>query len=375
MTRKKALLLFAVLALVAGAVYLASHRGGGAARVEADAGRRGVGSIPVQVATARRGALDLTLSVVGRVEPWSTVTLRSRVSGQLEALGFAPGAHVRKGELLVQIDPRLLRAQLDQARGMVARDRAQLLKAEADQRRYDDLIAKGFVSRADYDTYRANLAIARATLQSDLAAQELAQTQLDYARIEAPFDGVVGSPLAWPGAQVSADVTDLLVLNQDDPVRISFAIPQDSLPAVRAALANGAVPVRASVAGDAGQPLQGQLAYIENTVDAATSTITLKARFDNADHRLTPGQYVQVTLPTQHLDDVVTVPTSALQSAARGAFVFVLGDDGAVHQREVQAGPVQGDRQVIDKGVAPGDRVVVEGQMLLVDGARAHVAG
>lgn len=373
MTRKKIVLLLAALALVALAVYFASHRSRPAATASAG-GNRGAGSVPVQVAPAVRGDVDITVNVIGRVEAWSTVTLRSRVSGQLQSLGFQPGAKVRKGELLVQIDPRLLKAQLDQARGVVARDRAQLQKAEADQHRYDDLLAKGFVSKADYDTYKANLAVARAALQSDVAAQELAQTQLDYARIVAPFDGVVGSPLVWPGAQVTADSTDLLVLNQDDPVRISFAVPQDSLPAVRVAMARGPVAVAARISGDQGKPLEGRLDFIDNAVDAATSTITLKARFDNAGKRLTPGQYVQVTLPTQRLASVVTVPVSALQSSSRGPFVFVLRSDGTVQQRDVQPGPAQGDRQVVDKGLAPGEQVVVEGQMLLVDGARAHVA-
>ena len=371
MSRKKALLLFVVLALVALAAYLFSHRGRQSAPAPA-AGARS--SVPVQVSAATRGDLDLTLTLVGRVEAWSTVTLRARVSGQLQSLGFTPGAHVRKGDVLAQIDPRLLKAQLDQARGVVARDRAQLQKAQADQQRYTDLLAKGFVSKADFDTYKANLAVARAALQSDLAAQELAQTQLDYARIVAPFDGVVGAPLVWPGAQVTADATDLFVLNQDDPVRVTFAIPQDSLPAVRTALARGAGTVQATVAGDHGRPLRGTLEFVDNAVDAATSTITLKARLDNAARRLTPGQYVQVSLPTTHLAGVVTVPVPALQSSSKGSFVFVLGTDGTVQQRYVETGPTQGDRQVIDKGVAPGDQVVLEGQMLLADGAKAHVA-
>lgn len=369
MSRKKIVLLCVALALVALAVYGFSHRGRQApeaARAAADA------SVPVQVSPATRGDLDLVLALVGRVEAWSTVTLRARVSGQLQSLGFTPGAHVHKGDVLAQIDPRLLKAQLDQARGLVARDRAQLQKALADQQRYDDLLARGFVSKAEFETYKANLAVARAALQSDLAGQELAQTQLDYARIVAPFDGVVGAPLVWPGAQVSADDTDLFVLNQDDPVRVAFAIPQDVLPAVRAAMARGAVTVQAAVAGDHGKPLTGTLEFVDNAVDAATSTITLKAHFDNTARRLTPGQYVQVTLPTTHLSDVVSVPVPALQNSPDGRFVFVL-KDGKVQQRFVTPGPAQGDRQVIDKGLAAGELVVTEGQMLLEDGAPAHV--
>jgi multidrug efflux system membrane fusion protein len=332
-------------------------------------------AVPVEVARATRGDLELSLQLVSRVEAWSTVTLRARVSGQLQSLSFQPGAPVRRGSVLAQIDPRLLQAQLDQARGSVARDQAQLQKAQADQQRYADMLAKGFVAKADYDLYRANLAVAKAALQSDRAAQELAQTQLDYARIIAPFDGVTGAPLVWPGAQISADSTDIVVLNQIEPVRVAFNIPEDVLPAVRAAQARGAVGVQAAISGDRGARLQGTLDFVDNAVDASTGTIVLKARFDNADHRLTPGQFVQVTLPTARLVNVVSVPVQALQSSTAGSFVFVLGVDGKVQQRHVTVGPVSGGRSVIDKGLQAGEQVVTEGQMLLVDGARAHVAG
>lgn len=374
MSRKKRVLLLVALVLVVVVVQFGRTLWTRHSQAAGVAKSKTAASVPVQVVSARQGDLDLTLSVVARVEAWSTVTLRARVSGQLQTLAFTPGAHVRKGDLLAQIDPSLLKAELDQARGVVARDRAQLQKAQADQQRYTDLLAKGYVSKADFDTYKANLAVARAALQSDLAAQELAQTQLDYARIVAPFDGVVGAPLVWPGAQVSADTTDLFVLNQDDPVRVAFNIPQDVLPAVRRSLANGVVPVTVTVEGDKGKPLQGTLGFIDNAVDPTTSTITLKARFDNADHRLTPGQYVRATLPTTHLRNVITVPVDALQNASKGSFVFVLGADGIVQQRFVTAGPTQGTQLVIDKGLAAGDQVVTEGQMLLDDGAHAHVS-
>jgi multidrug efflux system membrane fusion protein len=215
--------------------------------------------VPVQVAAASQGDIELSLKLVGRVGAWSTVTLRARVSGQLESLSFKPGTLVRKGSVLAQIDPRLLKAQLDQARGSVARDRAQLQKAQADQQRYADMLSRGFVSKADYDLYKANLAVARATLQSDLAGQELAQTQLDYAQIVAPFDGITGAPLVYPGAQISADSTDIVVLNQVEPVRVAFNIPEDSLPAVRAAQQKGALDVRVAISGDHAAPLTGAL--------------------------------------------------------------------------------------------------------------------
>lgn len=367
MSPKKIVLVLAAVLAVALAVHFGRGRGGDAGKVHAPA------VVPVEVANATRGDIELTLHLVGRVEAWSTVTMRARVSGQLQSLAFTPGALVRKGSVLAQIDPALLKAQLDQARGNVARDQALLQKAEADQRRYADMLGKGFVSKADYDLYQANLAVAKANLQSDRAVQELAQTQLDYARIVAPFDGIVGAPLVYPGAQISADNTDLVLLNQVEPVRVAFNIPEDSLPAIRAAHAQAALVVQTTISGDHAAPLSGTLDFINNAVDASTGTIVLKARFDNADHRLTPGQFVQVSLPTTRLVNAVSVPVHALQSSSSGNFVFVVGADHKVQQRYVTTGPTSADRTVIDKGLVAGEQVVVEGQMLLVDGSIVSV--
>src|SRR5690242_2446131 len=235
------------------------------------------------------------------------------------------------------------------------------------------MLAKGYVSKADYDTYQANLAVAQATLQGDRAAQELAQAHLDYARIVAPFDGVTGAPLVWPGAQVSAQTTDIVVLNQVQPIRVAFSLPEASLAAVRAALQRGPVPVHATVPGQS-TPLAGTLQFVDNAVDDTTGTILLKARFDNPDLRLTPGQFVQVILPTTRIRNAVSVPVVALQSSTRGSFVFVVGADRAVTQRYVTPGPAAGGRQVIAKGLKAGERVVTEGQMLLVEGTKVRVA-
>ncbi|MCX7515068.1 efflux RND transporter periplasmic adaptor subunit [Frateuria sp. STR12] len=368
MTPKKFLLVLAVLALVAVGVRFAWHHD-----APASEGKPAARAVPVQVAAARQGSLDLSLNLVGRAEAWSSVALRAQVSGQLESLAFQPGSRVKKGQLLARLDTRLLQARLDQARGAVARDRAQLDKAEADSQRYADMLAKGYVSKADFDTYQANLAVAQATLQGDRAAQELAQANLDYARIVAPFDGVTGAPLVWPGAQVSAQDTDIVVLNQVQPIRVAFSLPEASLGAVRAALARGPVTVRATVPGDP-RSLAGTLQFVDNAVDHTTGTIVLKARFDNPDLRLTPGQFVQVILPTTRIESAVSVPVIALQSSSRGSFVFVVGADNTVAQRYVTPGPVAAGQQVIAKGLNAGERVVTEGQMLLVDGTKVHVA-
>lgn len=368
MVWKKLALLAAGAVVVAASLHFAGKDRAGRQPVPKRAG-----AVPVEVAAATRDDLELSLKVVGRAEAWSTVTVRPRTSGQLQSLAFRPGTQVRKGELLAQIDPQLLQAKLDQARASVARDRALLQKAKADQQRYAGMLGKGFVSRSDYELYTANLAVAEATLQSDQAAQELAQTQLDYTRIVAPFDGVTGAPLVYPGAQVTDSATDIVVLNQIEPVRVAFNIPEDSLPAVRAAGKSGPLKVQVNVAGDREAPLSGELDFIDNAVDVATGTILLKARFDNAGHRLTPGQFVQVLLPTTRLTGVVSVPVHALQSSSEGSFVFVVGADGKAQQRPVTLGPTTQGRAVVDKGLQDGELVVTEGQMLLVDGSSVQV--
>ncbi|MGN2243917.1 efflux RND transporter periplasmic adaptor subunit [Frateuria sp. GZRR33] len=369
MSPKKILLLLAVLVLVAAGVRVA-WRADSAAPADAKPAAR---AVPVQVAVARQGDLDLSLTLVGRAEAWSSVTVRSQVSGQLESLAFQPGSRVKRGQLLARLDTRLLQAQLDQARGLVARDQAQLKKAQADRKRYADMLGKGYVSKADFDTYQANLAVAQATLQGDRAAQELAQANLDFARIVAPFDGVTGAPLVWPGAQVSAQTTDIVVLNQVQPIRVAFSLPEASLGAVREALARGPVTVHATVPGQS-TSLAGTLQFIDNAVDNTTGTILLKARFENPDMRLTPGQFAQVRLPTTRIRNAVSVPVTALQSSSRGRFVFVVGPDDTVAQRYVTTGPAAGGQQVIATGLKAGERVVTEGQMLLVDGTKVRVA-
>lgn len=370
MSLKKFLLIVIVLALVAVAVFWFGHHHGAADGKQAKAPV----AVPVKVATATRGDVDLSLRQVGNVEAYSTVTVSSQVNGQIQSLAFVPGAHVHKGDLIAQIDPRPLQAQLDEARGNVARDEANLVKAKADLARYTAMLAKGFVSHADFDTFKANQGVAEATLQSDRAAVEYAQTQLTYTRILAPFDGVLGAPLVYPGAVVSANSTGIVVLNQIEPVWVAFALPQDSLPAVRAAQSRGTVHVQAQLDGDSGKPIDGTLEFVNNAVDTTTSTITLKARFDNADDRLTPGQFVNVTLPTTRIANAISVPVLAMQSSSTGSFVFVLKADGTVEQRPVTVGTSTGDRTVIDKGLAAGEQVVVDGQMQLVNGSHARVS-
>ncbi|MEW9624558.1 efflux RND transporter periplasmic adaptor subunit [Rhodanobacter geophilus] len=330
-------------------------------------------AVPVKVAVAQRGDLDLSLKVIGSVEAYSTVTVQSRVSGQLESLAFTPGGRVKAGQVIEQIDPSLLQAQLDQARGNLAKDQAQLANAEQVLRRYTPMLAKGYVAQTDYDTYKANVGIYAASVKADQAAVEMAQTQLGYARIVAPVDSIAGAPLVYPGAQVSANSTNLVVLNQVRPIYLTFSVPETALDGVKAAHAHGKVAVSATIPGAKGPPLAATLDFINNTVDATTGTIQLKAVYPNTDDRLTPGQYVQVQLPTTRLANVVTVPVEALQNSPNGSFVFVVGADDSVQQRMVTTGQSSGDRMVIEKGLDAGERVITDGQMLLTNGTHVQV--
>lgn len=368
MSRKKLVLLVAVVAATVVAIPL--FRGGERASAKSPAP---TSTVPVKVANAHRGDLDLTLKVIGRAEAYSTVNVQARISGQLQTLSFTPGGHVKAGETIIRIDPSLLQAQLDQALGNLAKDQAQLDNAQTVLKRYQPLLGKGYVAQSDYDTYKANEGIYSASVKADKAAVELARTQLSYAQIQAPFDSIAGAPLIYPGAQVSANDTSIVVLNQIRPIHITFSIPETGLAGIKATMGRGAVPVTVSIPGTKAAAMQAELDFINNAVDPTTSTIQLKARYHNHDDGLIPGQFVEVVLPTTRMTNVVTVPVVALQNSPLGSFVFVANADGTVQQRMVTAGPTTGTQIVIEKGLDGSERVVTDGQLLLVDGAHVRI--
>lgn len=367
-SRKKFVLLAALLITAVVAVPLIRGRERASAKSPP-----AVTSVPVKVASAHRGDLDLHLKVIGRAEAFSTVNVQARVSGQLEKLMFTPGGHVNKGDTIIRLDPSLLQAQLDQALGNLAKDQAQLDNARTVLKRYQPLLGKGYVAQSDVDNYKANEGVYTASVKADKAAVELARTQLSYAQIQAPFDSIAGAPLVYPGAQVTANDTSIVVLNQIRPIRVTFSVPETGLAGIKANMASGSVPVTVSIPGTQQPAMRAELEFINNAVDAATSTIQLKARYANQQDELTPGQFVEVVLPTTRLSHVVTVPVVALQNSPLGSFVFVLNADGTVQQRMVTAGPGSGSQIVIEKGLDGSEQVVTDGQLLLADGTHVHV--
>ncbi len=359
----------------AGAPGGASGGGTPAGAARGPGGRGGGGPVPVKVIQLNPARVPIELKLVGRAEAASTVALRSRIDGQIMEVRFDAGQDVKKGHLLVLLDDRVQTAQLAQARANLARDEANLQKAQADLKRSEELLAKGFVSGAQLDAARAAMASQQAIVAADRAAVQLATTQLGFARIVAPIDGVAGNVLAYPGNIVKANDTQLVVINQIQPMKVQFSVPearilelrQDGLPLDRLA-------VKAGVPGDSRAPLEGRIEFIDNAVDPSTGTIALKAAFDNRDRRLTPGQFVELAVTLRELPDALLMPAEALQTGPMGAFVYVAKDDGTVEVRRVQTISGGGADLIATAGLRPGEKIVVDGQLRLTPGARYQAA-
>lgn len=328
--------------------------------------------VPVMVAPVKSGAVPLKLAAVGRVEAFSTVNLKSRIDGQIVEVRFKPGERVRKGQTMVLLDPRILEAQVRQAEANLARDRAQLEKAQSDVARYTDLLAKKFVSEAQVEAFRATALTLEATVKADLAALDLARTQLSYTTVQAPLDGIAGAILAHPGTSVKANDTALVVINQLAPIYVAFSIPESQLAEVRAQSATRTLIVEARAPGG-GPPVRGQLVFIDNAVDAATGTIVLKAEFPNEEGVLTPGQFFEVSVTLRTLNEALTIPSEALQVGQQGNFVYVAKADNTVEVRRVATTPLDAATLLVQKGLEPGERVVTDGQLRLAPGARIDV--
>jgi membrane fusion protein, multidrug efflux system len=328
---------------------------------------------PAPVITARVATSDVPLQVdvIGAVEPMASVAVKSQVAGLLEKVHFKEGDDVRKGSLLFSVDPRPFQAALRQSRAALARDEALRANAEAQKARSDLLVKREIISRQDYDRAVADVGSLEATILADKAAIEAAQLQLGYCSIRAPLDGRTGSLGIVAGNLVKANDNPVLVtINQIAPLYVTFALPEAHLGAVRRALDAGQVAVRVTVPGDGRGPVEGRLALMSNTVDRSTGTITLKARFANADRRLWPGQFVNVSMVLATLPGVTVAPALALQSGQQGPYAYVVRPDDTVEVRWLKLGPTVRDRVVVEGGLQPGDEVVTDGHLRLNPGAR-----
>lgn len=337
-------------------------------------------TIPVTVGTAARQDVPLEVRAIGHVEPYSMVALKARVGGEVTSVGFKDGQNVRKGDVLFQIDPRPYQATLAQARAQLERDRAVAKNFEEDSSRYADLVQKDYVTKEQYDATRSSAVAALATVKADEAAAENARLQLSYCTVTAPISARAGSVLVYPGNQVKGnDDKPLVVLNQIQPVYVSFSVPESSLAAIRQHARPGEkLKVTAAASSSSGSPgtapaaQTGELTFLDNAVDMTTGTIVLKATFPNENEVLWPGEYVDVLLTLATESGAVVVPTQAVQTGQSGQYVYVVRNDLTVESRPVKLSRTHGMLAVVT-GVEPGERVVTDGQLRLAPGSKVEI--
>jgi len=329
---------------------------------------------PVVIALARAGDLPVALTALGSVTALNTVTVRSRVDGQLLKTLFSEGQLVRQGELLAEIDPSPFQAQVTQAEGQLARDMAALQNARLDLERYRVLVDKEMIARQQFDTQAATVRQAEGAVKADQGQLELIKVQLSYTRITAPLSGRVGLRLVDPGNMVKAnDPGGLVVIAQIEPIAVVFAIPEDSLqPVLRQYRAGKAVPVDAYDREGKKKLATGVLAAVDNQIDPGTGTVKLKASFPNHDGALFPNQFVNARVLLDVLPNVVLAPGEAIQRGPQGAFVYVVKPDGIAQMRRLELGPSDGGLVAVKQGLAAGEAVVVDGAEKLQDGAKVE---
>ena len=331
----------------------------------------------VQATTALVQQQDVPIyrSGIGTVTAAASVTVKARIDGQLDQVGFSEGQDVKAGQVLARIDPRTLQAQLAQVQAQKARDQAQLANARVDLQRFTTLIAEDAATTQQLDTQKALVAQLEAAVQTDEAQINFAQVQLGFTTIAAPISGRVGARLVDPGNIVhAADAGGLVVINQIDPISVVFTLPEDNLQPILKQLHAGAT--LAVTAFDRSQTTQiaaGTLGSIDNQMNTSTGTFRLRAEFPNADESLFPNQFVNIQLLADTQRDVPVIPTAAVQRGAPGTFVFVVGTDDTVSVRPVKLGTSQGERVSVASGLEPGERVVVDGADKLRDGAKINV--
>ena len=370
-------LLIVAVAAVWWVVYKPADPAPDAAPSSRGRGFRGMPAVdtPVRVAAAATQDIDIVLPALGNVTAYNTVTVRSRVDGELIRVNFDEGQRVKAGDLLAEIDPRAYQAALTQAQGQQQQNQALLANARRDLQRYQTLFKQDSIARQQLDTQAALVRQYEGTQKIDQAAVDNAQLQLSYTRITAPISGRLGLRKVDQGNLVSSgDAEGLVVITQTDPISVVFSLPETQLPQVLAQVREGrTLPVQAYDRADENVIATGQLETIDNQIDITTGTVKLKARFENADDRLFPNQFVNVKLLVQTRDDVTVIPTAAVQQGSAGPFVFLLRDDSTVEVRQLKLGPINGDRVAVNDGLQPGDRVVVEGTDRLRTGAKVAV--
>ena len=372
-----------LLVIVAGVVWY--YRGRNAEADAAAAGGKGPAGaaamgaaggfvVPVVVATAAKGDLPVFLNGLGNVTAFNTVTVRSRVDGQIVKINFTEGQYVKEGDSLVEIDPRPYQVQLEQAQGQLAKDQAQLRDVQVDYERFKLLFQEGVIPKQQLDTQQAQVGTFEGAIKADNATIDNAKLQITYSHITAPISGRVGLRLVDIGNMVHAtDTNGLLVITQLQPIATLFSLPQDQLPQVMARMKKGApITVEAYDRDNTTKLATGKLLTIDNQIDTTTGTYKLKAVFDNAKNELFPNQFVNVHLLVDTKKSVVLVPTTAILRGPQGTYVFAVGPDNKVKIHIIALAETNGNVTGVISGLNAGDVVVTDGQDKLQEGSKVE---
>ena len=340
-------------------------------------GRGGMnGPLTVGVASVTTADIPITINALGTVTPLATVTVHPQINGPLVRIAFTEGQTVKRGDLLVQIDPRPYQAAVDQADGQLKRDQALLANAKVDQERYKTLLAQDSISDQTYATQVATVLQDEATVASDRANLEVAKLNLEYCRITSPVAGLVGLRQVDVGNLMQASTTTIVVVTQMQPMSVLFTVPEDSLSNILQRLRAGQkLTVDAFDRSMTNKIASGVLSNADNEIDPTTGTLKLRALFDNSKFELFPSQFVNVRLLLDTLHNAIVVPGAAMQQGASGSYLYVVNPDSTVSMRTVSAGPSSGDLVSISSGLKVGERVVVDGADQLRDGARVVMPG
>jgi multidrug efflux system membrane fusion protein len=331
--------------------------------------------VPVAAGDVLQKDVPVQVKTIGNVEAYNTVSIKAQVGGEVEGVYFQEGQDVKKNDLLFKIDPRPYEAALRQAEAALARDLAQAKNAEEQAKRYEILVQKNYVSRDQYDQLRANADALAAVVDADKANVENSRLQLAYCTITSPINGRAGTVFVNAGNVVKANDIAMTTINQIMPIYVTFSVPEQNLADIKKYMAMGELQVETIIPGDERRPARGGLTFIDNAVDSTTGTIKLKGTFENRDHRLWPGQFVNVVLTLTVQRNAVIMPSAAAQAGQQGQYVFVVKPDLTVESRPVTVSRTYDDFVVVTHGVTPGEKVVTDGQLQLVPGAHVEVKG
>ncbi len=330
--------------------------------------------VPVLVAAAIETNVPIRISAIGNVVAYSTVSVRSQISGQLQKVHFQEGREIKKGDLLFTIDPRPSQAALDVAKANLSRDSALMANAKIQFERQQKLFDQKLVSQDEYDTSKATMDALTGTVAADQSAITNAMLNLAYTEIRSPIDGMAGGQLVFIGNIIKSSDDVMVVINQIHPIYVLFSVPERYLPEIKSQTRNG--PLRVDVIiPDSTNVCSGELTFVDNAVDTTTGTIQLKGTFGNTDNMLWPGQYVQVSLKLSELSHAIMIPSQAIQVGQDGQYVYVVKEDQTVEQRPITTGIDHNGMTVVQAGLKTGETVVTDGQLRLAPGVKASFRG